>query len=303
VKSYHDIVADGGSDVAGQVSDQARRVADRLSTVSNVVAVMSGKGGVGKSTVTANLAAVLAGRGLSVGILDADLNSSSIARITGVLGSEIRHSERGVSPAIADPGIKVMSVDLFLSADGVPVLWDAPTQRDAFTWRTMMEMAALREFISDTEWGSLDYLLIDLPPGTERLPNVADLVPRLAGSIVVTIPSEISQFVVQKAIAMATSLTNAPIIGIVENMASHVCGHCGHEEDLFPDGHVETMARRLDVPYLARVPFDQRMAVSADRGESFVTTCPESPAVGAFEKIADCIVSYCEASVSPIGVS
>src|SRR5690606_37549612 len=174
--------------------------AERLSTIANVVAVMSGKGGVGKSTVTANLAAVLAQRGLSVGVLDADINGSSIARITGVLGSEIRQTENGVVPAVATPGFKVMSVDLFLSADGEPVVWDAPTQRDAFRWRTMMEMAALREFLSDTEWGELDFLLIDLPPGSERLPNLAGLVPRLAGSIVVTIPSDVSQFVVQKAI-------------------------------------------------------------------------------------------------------
>ena len=301
MKSYYDIVADGGSDVVGQVTDQARRVADRLSTVANVVAVMSGKGGVGKSTVTANLAAVLAGRGLSVGILDADINSSSIARITGVLGSEIRHGAAGVVPAVAEPGIKVMSVDLFLSADGEPVLWDAPTQRDAFTWRTMMEMAALREFLSDTEWGTLDFLLIDLPPGTDRLPNIADLVPQLAGSIVVTIPSEISQFVVQKAISMAESVTGAPIIGIVENMASHVCAHCGHEQELFPDGNVEQMAYRLGVPYLARVPFDRRMAVSADRGVPFVVASAESPAVGAFEKIADRVAAFCAAIVSPVG--
>jgi ATP-binding protein involved in chromosome partitioning len=287
--------------VVGQVTDQARRVADRLSTVANVVAVMSGKGGVGKSTVTANLAAVLAGRGLSVGILDADINSSSIARITGVLGSEIRHGAAGVVPAVAEPGIKVMSVDLFLSADGEPVLWDAPTQRDAFTWRTMMEMAALREFLSDTEWGTLDFLLIDLPPGTDRLPNIADLVPQLAGSIVVTIPSEISQFVVQKAISMAGSVTGAPIIGIVENMASHVCAHCGHEQELFPDGNVEQMAYRLGVPYLARVPFDRRMAVSADRGVPFVVASAESPAVGAFEKIADRVAAFCAAIVSPVG--
>ena len=303
MKSYYDIVADGGSDVVGQVTDQARRVADRLSTVANVVAVMSGKGGVGKSTVTANLAAVLAGRGLLVGILDADINSSSIARITGVLGSEIRHGAAGVVPAVAEPGIKVMSVDLFLSADGEPVLWDAPTQRDAFTWRTMMEMAALREFLSDTEWGTLDFLLIDLPPGTDRLPNIADLVPQLAGSIVVTIPSEISQFVVQKAISMAESVTGAPIIGIVENMASHVCAHCGHEQELFPDGNVEQMAYRLGVPYLARVPFDRRMAVSADRGVPFVIACGESPAVGAFEKIADRVAAFCAAIVPPVGAT
>lgn len=297
MKSYHDVVAEGTSDIASQVSDQARRVADRLSTVSNVVAVMSGKGGVGKSTVTANLATVLARRGLSVGILDADLNGASMARLTGVLGTEIRHSDGGVEPAVAQGGVKVMSIDLFLSADGEPVLWDAPTQRDAFTWRTMMEMAAQREFLSDTAWGKLDFLLIDLPPGTERLPNLADLVPRLAGSIVVTIPSEVSQFVVQKAISMAKSVARVPLIGIVENMATHVCEHCGHEEELFPGGTVEEMAARNEVEYLARIPFDRRMAISADRGVAFVAAHAGSPADAAFDRVADRVVAFCEASV------
>jgi len=253
---------------------------------------MSGKGGVGKSTVTANLAAVLARRGLAVGILDGDINSSSIARVMGVLGADIAQSNGGISPAVAEPGVKVMSVDLFLSKDGAPVLWDAPTQKDAFTWRTMMEMAALREFLSDTDWGVLDYLLIDLPPGTDRLPNVADIVPRLAGSIVVTIPSEISQFVVQKAVRMATDVTGAPIIGIIENMASHVCSHCGHEEALFPDGDVEALAQRLGVPYLGRIPFDPRVAAAADRAKPFTREHPDAPAAHAFTRLADAIVTF-----------
>ena len=129
----------------------------------------------------------------------------------------------GVKPALSPLGVKVMSMDLFLKDDETPVLWEAQTQKDAFTWRGTMEMSALREFLSDTEWGTLDYLLIDLPPGTDRLPNLVDLLPNLGGTVVVTIPSGVSQLVVKKSLTMAKKLLNAPVIGVVENMAAYVC--------------------------------------------------------------------------------
>jgi ATP-binding protein involved in chromosome partitioning len=293
LKSYRDIVTDGGSNVVEQVTQHAASVDARLALVDHVVAVMSGKGGVGKSTITANLAASLASRGLSVGILDADINSSSIARIMGVAGSPLEQTENGICPATGALGIKVMSVDLLLASDGSPVIWDSPTQKDAFTWRAMMEMAALREFLSDTDWGRLDYLLIDMPPGSDRLPNVADLIPQLAGSIVVTIPSAVARFVVEKSIRMAIDVAGSEVIGIVENMAYTVCSHCGAQEDLFPDGRVAEYAETAGVAYLARIPFDRRVADFGDRGESFAALLSDTPAGRAFTELGDRLITYC----------
>ena len=139
----------------------------------------------------------------------------------------------GVKPAVTALGTKLISMDLLLAEDDAPVLWNAHSQKDAFTWRSTMEVGALREFIADTEWGELDYLLLDLPPGTDRLPNVAELIPNLGGVVVVTIPSEVSQLIVKKSVTMARDILKVPIIGVVENMAFYVCQHCGEEEPLF----------------------------------------------------------------------
>ncbi len=286
MKSYHDIPTDGGSDIVGQVTEQASRVQARLAAVRRVVAVMSGKGGVGKSSVTVNLAAALATDGAAVGLLDADLNGPSLAKMTGVRGHALRIGEDGVQPAVAPLGLKVMSMDLFLPDDQAPVLWDAPTQRDAFTWRGMMEMGVLRELLADTAWGTLDLLLVDLPPGTDKLPNLVDLLPRLDGTLVVTIPSGVSQFVVGKSITMAREILGTPVIGLVENMATYVCPHCGEEEALFPAGEVEALAEAHGVPYLGGLPFDPRLARAADAGTLFVQQHPDTPAARAFHRLA-----------------
>ena len=230
MKTYSDLPSDGGSGIIGQVTQQVNRTQKRLESVRHTVAIMSGKGGVGKSSITVNLASALALRGNRVGVLDADINGPSIAKMIGVRGVNIDYGADGVKPAISPLGVRVMSMDLFLKDDETPVLWEAQTQKDAFTWRGTMEVSALREFLSDTEWGVLDYLLIDLPPGTDRLPNLIDLLPTLGGTVVVTIPSSVSQLVVKKSLTMAKKLLNTPVVGIVENMAAYVCADCGKTE-------------------------------------------------------------------------
>jgi ATP-binding protein involved in chromosome partitioning len=278
MKTYKDLPADGGSNIVGQVTQQVNRLQSRLASVYHTVAIMSGKGGVGKSSVAANLASALRLRGHSVGVVDADINGPSIAKMMGVRGAQIDYGVDGVKPAICPLGVKVMSMDLFLKDDETPVLWESQTQKDAFTWRGTMEMSALREFLSDTEWGTLDYLLIDLPPGTDRLPNLVDLLPNLGGTVVVTIPSGVSQLVVKKSLTMAKKLLNAPVIGIVENMAAYVCTDCGKTEDLFPSGHTEEMARQFDVSLLGKIPFDPRISIAADEGSAFVDLYRDTPA-------------------------
>lgn len=290
MKTYHDLTGDGGAEVAEQVAAQEQALEDRMASVDHVVAVMSGKGGVGKSTVTANLAAALAQDGRSIGVVDADVNGPSLAKIMGVRDQTVTVGENGMQPALGPLGIKVMSMDLFLPEDETPVVWDAPTQEDAYTWRGTMEAGAVREFLSDTEWGALDALLVDLPPGTDRLPTLVDLLPDLSGTIVVTIPSAVSQLVVSKSIRMAREQLQTPVIGLVENMTSYTCPHCGEEEPLFPAR--ETQAPELDVPVLGKIPFDPRVAAAGDEGQVFVEHYGTLPAGQAMIRIAEEIETF-----------
>jgi ATP-binding protein involved in chromosome partitioning len=286
MKAYQDIAGDGGSNIVGQVTEQARRLKARMAPVKHIIAVMSGKGGVGKSQVTVNLASALALDGLKVGIMDADINGPSIAKMAGARGQKLQRGETGMLPATGMLGMKIMSMDLFLPEDDAPVIWNAPSQNDTFTWRGMMETAAVRELLSDTEWGKLDFLLIDLPPGTDKLPHLVDLLPQITGTVIVTIPSGVSQFVVGKSIHMAREVLKTPVIGLVENMSAYVCPHCGNEETLFPTGNVEKLAGKFDVPFLGKIPFDPRMAVAADEGKAFMRQFGDSAASEAMNRIA-----------------
>ncbi|MCZ6688786.1 MAG: Mrp/NBP35 family ATP-binding protein [Planctomycetota bacterium] len=272
-KRYADMAGDGGSNILGQVRSQGERLRARLSGVRNVVAITSGKGGVGKSVITASLAALLSQAGEKVGVLDADINGPSIGKMLGVRDQEVAMGADGLAPAIGPNGIRVMSMDLLLPGDDVPVTWDGPDQ-EAYVWRGTMEVGALREFLTDTVWGELSVLLLDLPPGAERLPNVTSLIPDLSGVVVVTIPSEVSLLVVRKAITVARE-TGVPIIGVVENMAGYACTHCGKEGALFRS--VGSAPPDLGIPHLGTVPFDPRLTEAADRGTPFVLDNPDEP--------------------------
>lgn len=297
MKTYRDIATDGGSNVAGQVTEQQDQVKARMASVRHIVTVMSGKGGVGKSSVTVNLAAALAGQGNAVGILDADINGSTIPKMTGVRGQKLKRGTTGMIPPVSNMGLKVVSIDLLLQDDRSPVLWDAPTQRDAYTWRAMMEMGAIREFLSDTEWGALDFLFIDLPPGTDRLPNIVGLLPHISGTVVVTIPSRLSQLVVGKSIRSARELLKTPIVGLVENMGSRPCPSCGNQETLFPGGHAKHLAETEGVPYLGVIPFDTRIAEAADFEIPFMAQHAATPAGQAIQAIAGKVEAFVQRSV------
>ena len=276
-KRYRDIAGDGGSDIVGQVQAQQARLRRRLADVRAIVAVLSGKGGVGKSSVTANLATCFALDGWRVGVLDADLNGPTMAKMLGVRGGKLVVREGAVEPPRNALGIKVMSMDLLLPTDAAPLTWDAPTQDEAHTWRGTMEANALREFLADTDWGELDLLLLDLPPGTDRLATVISLVPALAGTVVVTIPSDVSQLVVRKSLTLA-SQGRAPLLGLVENMAG-----------LFPGPDVAALAQEAGTPFLGRIPFDAELARAADAGDPFVAIAPEREAAAAVRGIAAAI--------------
>ena len=297
-KKYSDITGDGGSDIAGQVKAQGERLRARLASVRHVVAVCSGKGGVGKSLVTASLAALLTEGGRKVGVLDADINGPSLGKMLGVRNQDVEMTPEGLVPAMGPNEMRVMSMDLILPGDESPVTWEGP-KGEAYIWRQTLEMGALREFLTDTIWGDLFCLLVDLPPGTDRLPNLTSLVPDLAGVVIVTIPSEVSLLVVKKAITAARE-AGAPLIGAVENMAGYLCSHCGEEGALF--GGAGAASGDLGVPHLGSVPFDPRLAAAADRGEPFVLAHPDEPVTRALAGIAAQVKSFLdESSPEPRG--
>lgn len=274
MKKYRDISGDGGSNIVAQIAEQQARLRGRLGPVRSIIAIASGKGGVGKSALTANLACCFALDGLRVGVLDADLNGPSLAKMLGVRGQRLQAVSGGIAPPRTPLGVKVMSMDLFLPSDATPLMWQAPTQDEAYTWRGAMEANALREFLGDTDWGALDQLLIDLAPGTDRIATIAGLVPALAGTVIVTIPSDVSHLIVKKSITVATQ-TRAPVLGLVENMAG-----------LFPGPDALDIAREAGIQFLGRVPFDPSLAAAGDRGEPFVATLPEREAARALMAVA-----------------
>ena len=286
MKTYADIVGDGGSNVLAQVQQQVARLQERLRSIRHIVAVVSGKGGVGKSTVTVNLATAYAMRGQRVGVLDADLNGPSVAKMLGVRGYTPQLSSAGVTPATGPLAMRVMSMDLFLPDDATPVTWKAPTQQEAFVWRGTMEMTSLRELLTDTVWGELDCLLLDLPPGADRLPNVAGLLPFMAGALLVTIPSQVSQLIVQKSLTLAREVLPDRLIGLVDNMQGYVCPHCHTLGELFPESSSATLAAALQIPYLLGIPFDPRLAGAADQGRPFVLDHADTRAGQAFQELA-----------------
>ena len=290
MKTYNELPSDAGSNIVGQVTAQVNRIQQRLTSIKHTVAVMSGKGGVGKSSLTANLATALTLKGNTVGVVDADINGPTLAKMMGVRNATLEYAATGVKPAITAIGTKLISMDLLLAEDDAPVLWNAHSQKDAFTWRTTMEVGALREFIADTEWGELDYLLLDLPPGTDRLPNVAELIPNLGGVIVVTIPSEVSQLIVKKSVTMARDILKVPIIGVVENMAYYVCQHCGEEEPLFSVD--EMLDETLQQLMLDRIPFEPKLARCSDNGIPYVEKYPEAPASKVLIQVAEKIENF-----------
>jgi len=262
-RTYADLTAPDTSRMVAQVTEQHERVAARLACVKACVAVMSGKGGVGKSLATAVLAAACARRGLEVGLLDADLVGPSAARMAGVGPSGLVVSEAGVRPAVSEDGVRVMSMDLLLE-DGAPLAWREPGS-ESFVWRGAQERSALREFLADVEWGELDLLLVDLPPGTQRLIDLHELLPALDGIVVLTIPSGASEAAVTRSMRLARE-RGVPILGVVENMAGYACGGCDEIRPLFPGDAGAGLAARHEVALLGRVPFDPRAAELAESG-------------------------------------
>jgi ATP-binding protein involved in chromosome partitioning len=284
MKTYRDISGDGGSDIAGQAARRAARMRERMASIANSLVVMSGKGGVGKSAVTVNLAAAFALQGRKVGVLDADINGPCMARMLGVERQTLMLGEDGVIPTEGPLGMKVVSMDLLLTHETAPVEWNAPAPPQPHLWRGALEAAAVQEFFTDTVWGKLEYLLVDLPPGPERFPGLHSLLPRCDGAIAVTIPSGVAQLTVGRSVAAARSL-KVKLLGVVENMSSYLCPCCGTHQPLFRDAG-DAGGQVLGASILGRIPFDPRIARCCDQGVPFVLAHRQTPAGRAFLDIA-----------------
>ncbi len=262
IRTYGEVEGEDRSDLAGQVDEQRARVRRRLEEVDRLVAVMSGKGGVGKSFVATGLAASLAAEDERVGLVDADLDSPTAARMLGADRTSLRVGERGVAPVEA-AGVRLISTDLLLEADA-PLRWREP-DGESFVWRGAQEQGVLREFLGDVTWGRLDWLVVDLPPGTGRLEQLLELVPEPAGLAAVTLPGEASRTSVERSLRLAAD-RDAPLAGVVENMAGYTCPGCGRTGGLFPGDAGERLAERFAVPLLGSVPFDPDAARLAGEG-------------------------------------
>lgn len=264
---------------AGPATSSNQPEENPLPGVKHIIAVSSGKGGVGKSTVTVNLAVALKQQGYAVGLMDADVYGPNIPMMIGVTKEPVKEGEK-ILPAEGQ-GVKVISMGFFVP-DDTPVVWRGP-----------MVHSAIQQFFRDVVWGELDYLLIDLPPGTGDVPlTLSQLVP-LTGAITVTTPQEVALQDVRKGMTMFKKV-NVPLLGVIENMSYFVCGHCGERTEIFSTGGGERAAQKFEIPFLGRIPIDPSIREGGDMGTPIVANDPSSPQASAFLQIASTLVANIE---------
>ena len=250
----HDCSSCGASCGERTEPQDLRKPANPLSSIKKVIAVVSGKGGVGKSAITCTLAAAMAKRGKKVGILDADITGPSVPRAFGI-HRRAEGSELGIYPAVTDGGIELMSLNLLVERETDPVVWRGP-----------VIAGAVEQFWTDVIWGDLDYLFVDMPPGTGDVPLTVFQSLPVDGSIVVTAPQTLVGMIVTKAVRMAEML-DIPVLGLVENYSYFRCPDCGGEHPVFGESTIDALGAQLSLPVLARLPIDPALARAVDAGE------------------------------------
>jgi ATP-binding protein involved in chromosome partitioning len=263
--------------------ERDKRVTEHLGKIRYKIMVMSGKGGVGKSTVAVNLAAVLAMDGQRVGILDADIHGPNIPKMWGTDWKPLQGGNEGIRPVEVLPNVKLISMAFLLPNPDSPVVWRGPIKH-----------TAIKQFLGDVEWGDLDFLIVDLPPGTGDEPlSVAHLIEGIDGSIIVTTPQEVALLDSRKSVNFSRML-KVPVIGIVENMSGLTCPECGHLIPLFKIGGGETAAKDLVVPFLGRIPIEPEVVQKSDSGTPYVVSYPDSEVTKAFQAIAEKCKAFVE---------
>ena len=256
--------------------EKDQKLKKNMSHIKHKIAVISGKGGVGKSTVAANLAMAFALHGYKdrVGILDVDIHGPCIPKLLDLKGKKFQISPIGALPVTGPEGIKVVSMDFLIESQETPIIWRGP-----------LKMQAIKQFLSDFMWGELDFLFIDAPPGTgDESLSAMQLIPEMDGTIIVTIPSEVSEDVVKKAVSFSKQM-RIPVIGIVENMSGFTCPKCGEKINILGAGGGKRIAEELDVPFLGQIPIDPKICEDADKGVSFLAGNANSASAKAFKEI------------------
>ena len=255
------------------MTEENKKIADMLAKVKNRLLVFSGKGGVGKSTVAANLALALSREGKQVGLLDVDIHGPNLAKMLGAEEKRIENFKNRLYPVKITENLKLVSMAFLLDSPDSAVIWRGP-----------MKMKVIEQFLGDLEWGELDWLICDSPPGTGDEPlTVAQLIPATS-AIIVTTPQGVSILDSRKAVSFAQKL-NLNVLGIIENMSVLSCPHCGKEIDLFKKGGGEKIARELRIPFLGKIPIDPGIVDSGDIGQPFILNNPDSEAAKAFGEI------------------
>ncbi len=251
-----------------------------LARIKNKVLIFSGKGGVGKSTIAANLAFAFADRDMKVGLLDVDIHGPNLAKMLGVENEKIYASdEHTIQPVIVTKNLNLVSMAFLLQDETSPVIWRGP-----------LKMKVIQQFLEDVTWGDIDWLVVDSPPGTGDEPlSIAQLIPA-TGAIIVTTPQEVSLLDSRKAVNFARRL-NLKILGVIENMSGLMCPYCGKEIKLFKEGGGERVSKEMGVPFLGRIPIEPEIVESSDNGKPFILSNPESRASKAFKAIVEKIIS------------
>jgi Mrp family chromosome partitioning ATPase len=258
-----------------QEKNEQARIEAAMNQVKHKFMVLSGKGGVGKSSVTTNLAATLAKEGYSVGVMDADIHGPNIPKMMGVEGERLIGSQEGLSPIMTKSGVKVVSVAFLLR-----------NKDDAVIWRGPLKHSLIKQFLGDVSWGPLDYLIIDLPPGTgDEALSTAHVIKNVDGAIIVTTPQDVALLDSRKSVTFCRQL-NIPLIGIVENMSGFVCPHCEKKIDIFKVGGGEKAAREMAIPFLGRIPLEPGIVESTDTGVPFISANGNSRVTEAFSRIS-----------------
>ena len=271
------------SDESSEEFKERQALLSKLCRIQHKIIVLSGKGGVGKSTVAANLALSLAAQGKKTGLLDVDIHGPSVPKMLGLEGYPIEVSQEYWAPVPLGDNLKVMSIGFLLRGRDEAVIWRGP-----------IKMGVIKQFLRDVEWGELDYLVIDSPPGTGDEPlSVIQLIEDLDGAVVVTTPQDISIIDVRRSIQFCRTV-KMPVLGVIENMSGFVCPHCGKTTDIFKSGGGENMAKEMKVPFLGRIPLDPRIAQACDQGAPYFQTFADSESAKAFAGAIALLISALE---------
>lgn len=269
----------GAPHAGGSNPAEADALAARMGRIRHKILVLSGKGGVGKSTVAVNIAVALALEGKRVGLLDADIHGPSIPSLLRLEGAAASTGKDGIEPLAFGENLKVMSIGFLLPDPDTPVIWRGP-----------MKIGVIRQFLRDVNWGDLDFLIIDSPPGTGDEPlSVCQFIPEASGAVVVTTPQKISIVDVRKSVLFCKKL-KFRILGVVENMSGFACPKCGEITEIFSAGGGREMAKSLDVPFLGSIPVDPAIVRAGDEGKPFLYFFSETPTAKVFRKVIEPIL-------------